>query len=273
MAKQPRTARRAAPRGNEAAARKPVDSLADYVTATLRIRDDWWREDEAEAKESGEGDAERPPSDFWFRGQGSARWALTPRLYRPESRLKVEDEDEIRTDFKRRGRQLLTSEPNLPANEKEWYFLMQHYGAPTRLLDWTDGSLLGLYFALRSQDQNRPTDAAVWVLDPNWLNKVTTERIFGAQDYLEGVLLPEWKETDVWFPVPFEQAVLVDEPVAIDPPHVARRVAVQRSRFTIHGRDRRGLEKLARGATTASSRSSSRRGQSGRSCKTWRPAA
>jgi hypothetical protein len=35
-------------------------------------------------------------------------------------------------------------------------------------------------------------------------------------------------------------------PVAIDPPHVARRVSVQRSRFTIHGRSKRGLESFAR---------------------------
>jgi hypothetical protein len=34
-------------------------------------------------------------------------------------------------------------------------------------------------------------------------------------------------------------------PVAIDPPHVARRVSVQRSRFTIHGRSKSGLDIIA----------------------------
>jgi len=173
---------------------------------------------------------------------------LTPLLYRPESGLKLDDEDEIRNDFKRRGRQLL-SEPFLPGNDKEWYFLMQHYGAPTRLLDWTDGSLLGLYFALRSQDPGDPQDAAVWMLDPDWLNEVTLESVYGdEQNFVEGVMLPDWKETDKWFPVPFDEPLLVDQPIAIDPPHVVRRVAVQHSHFTIHGKDLRGLEEFATGA-------------------------
>ena len=37
-------------------------------------------------------------------------------------------------------------------------------------------------------------------------------------------------------------------PLALDPPHVARRVSVQRSHFTIHGRDRNALDKLAKEA-------------------------
>jgi hypothetical protein len=232
------------------AAHASVDSLASYITTTLEIRDRWWEKDEEDERrsrkdsETRRDDGRSPPSDFWFRGHASARWALTPKLYRADSRLKLGDEDEIRNDFKRRGRQLI-SEPFLPANDKEWYFLMQHYGAPTRLLDWTDGSLLGLYFALRSQKPDRPADAAVWMLDPNWLNEVTLKG--EEQNYLGGVLLPEWKETDAWFPVTFEEPLLVDEPIAIDPPHVARRVAVQHSHFTIHGRTPRGLERLARG--------------------------
>ena len=115
----------------------------------------------------------------WFRGEEQANWptALKPKLYRTKYKLKevLRQEQDLRLEFRRRGSQFIGD--GRPTDHWEWYFLMQHYGVPTRLLDWSDGALVALYFALKpisDEKGSRQDDAAVYMLDPWWLNNTTT---------------------------------------------------------------------------------------------------
>ena len=97
----------------------------------------------------------------WFRGHGSATWRLEPKLLRPPAN---ESETHLVNRFKQHASLLLS---NRPTGEFDWLFLMQHHGLSTRLLDWSENPLVGLYFAV---ERELAEDAILWVLLPTILN-------------------------------------------------------------------------------------------------------
>lgn len=225
---------------------KAVNSLAAFLSAVTK-----WTTKRRERE-----GAEWLP---WFRGEpeSDSTTALVPKLYRPQLKIGelLHEEQELRIDFKRWATQM--SLEHYPETPWEWYFLMQHYGAPTRLLDWTDGALVALYFAVRDRDVEnersegrRRGDAAVYMLDPWWLNRrvYKKSRSKGLKEY-EGVALPDWPHAKPYLPeqeMDSESLKAGLPPLAIDPSHVSRRAAAQRSRFTVFGRGRDGLFSLLR---------------------------
>jgi hypothetical protein len=168
----------------------------------------------------------------WFRGQHQTSWSLKPKLYRPEF-IKA-DETEIRDLFQSRALQLVHSRK--PADKWEWYFLMQHHGAPTRLLDWTENPLIALFFAVKHH--NYKEDAAVWLLDPYWLNHQNT---FLEKKDISGPILPSWRESNQYL-FDLEKAfegkkIRTKFPAAIQAPHIDIRLHAQESRFVVFGKD------------------------------------
>jgi hypothetical protein len=201
--------------------RVKMGMLSECLERLKEIREQWSSLHQPERR------GEEQP--LWFRGHLDADWGLTPKLYRPE--FIGADENEIRHEFMSRGLQLLQA--RLPTNKWEWYFVMQHYGVPTRLLDWTENALIALYFAV--ENHSRSMDAAIWVLDPAWLNRQLRRGIQGA-------MLHDWAEAQSYLPELEDafsgKAVRATLPAAIEPPHVDPRLAAQSSRFVIYGKTR-----------------------------------
>jgi hypothetical protein len=177
---------------------------------------------------------------IWYRGQSQANWPLVPKLLRVEK----PDERALRIDFRRLGMELLAGRIP-PANHWEWYFLAQHFGLPTRLLDWTENALFALYFAVRDSANRKGQTAAavVWVLDPKWLNLWSINKghiVLPGEEFLRW--LPEDPRD---YPNPDQYPEFKEKweskPIAIAPPHVDRRLAVQRSQFVLFGMDSSAL--------------------------------
>jgi hypothetical protein len=207
-----------------------VESLDQFITEAMRLRNEWTLPLTAFAPTV-------PQWRPWFRGHKRGDWKLKPFLYRFDSDLRpdvLSTEAVLRLEFKRIGIQLVNREPK---TDWEWYFLMQHYGAPTRLLDWTDGALLALHFALSRDAWETEEAAVVWVMDPVWLNKSTLKND-GALPGIEDPKMAEWLPADT-------RNLKQEYPVAFCPTHVAPRVASQRSQFTIFGSNTNGLVDLA----------------------------
>ena len=102
------------------------------------------------------------PEIVWFRGHSSAAYSLLPSIHRvPDG---VAKKQASYHEFERCAARLFKKRKR---DYADWGTLsdMQHYGIPTRLLDWTE--TLGVAVAFAVLDHNPAHgDAAVFVLEP-----------------------------------------------------------------------------------------------------------
>ena len=175
---------------------------------------------------------------IWYRGHGKECWPLVPAFYRYESPKRSEHALLIKF------RQSATMLVERPASDSfDWMFQMQHYGVPTRLLDWSESPLVALYFSVTSHEAK---DGALWILNPSRLNKNAHIQTGGFDGDV-----PSFHDTEL-------QSYTIEslrgsnhvnlDPVATIATRNNARIQAQQGVFTIHHKNRIAIESVGDGS-------------------------
>ena len=122
-----------------------------------------------------------------FRGQAEDK-PLLPRLFRKgcDPAKLGELEHWLLYQFQHRCLHLL---PTNPEDNYNCLSLAQHYGLPTRLLDWSTNPLMALFFAV---DTHKPHSPVVWIFDPTMAQMLDGARLHtepALQDHEKTLLI------------------------------------------------------------------------------------
>ena len=214
----------------------------------------------------------RNGNSIWFRGLSSDEFKLIPNLYREavftdtEHRPDLDTfktiyriEQNIDANFSQKSSIFFASKKiqNTPWNR---YFLKQHYGIKTRLLDWTENALTALFFALSdSNEKTKDKHARIWLLSPHKLNHYTVNKLLPEEKKFHFYkILPcgklskkkelfnrkdEFRYTEVLRKYYRIDCTDMKEmyPLAIYPEHLDERMSAQQACFTIFGNEVNGL--------------------------------
>lgn len=178
---------------------------------------------------------------IWFRGCSDKRYTLVPSLGRRPYEL--QHERALVNAFKQNAIQFVSERPQ---SEWEWLFLARHHGVPTRLLDWTESALVGLYFAAATARTRAEVDGALWVLFPTLLNRQANIQVRDARD------LPIF-EDDNQHLKNYLPSILAAEvqsrltPAAGIAIRHSKRMQAQHSVFTVTHRDQTSIDAIGTG--------------------------
>nr|WP_283815882.1 FRG domain-containing protein [Bradyrhizobium sp. AUGA SZCCT0222] len=182
-------------------------------------------------------------SFLWYRGLPDQGYGLIPKLMRDGKAVDDVFERERRLLTRFRQRSVAYWPAGYPQNDWEHLFAMQHFGFPTRLLDWSENLFVAAHFALNYSPLKRSVETlpAIWCVDPiAWNRSMPVLSEYGESIH---VLTTSDDEVDAYRPETTKRRN--KSPVAIFGTHNSQRIVAQRGTFMVWGNDARTLEEFA----------------------------
>jgi len=126
--------------------------------------------------------------ELLFRGQ-HGDYPLLPKLARlkPKGEL-LTTEQQILYEFKRTNPLLIAQ--HHPLDDWDYLTLGQHFGMPTRLLDWSKNALTALWFACDAQNERRDVNDEYCVV---WILLATEKDFINETKFIEPFDVPQTK--------------------------------------------------------------------------------
>lgn len=175
-------------------------------------------------------------SNWAFRGQSDESWKLSTKFERESEKYQCDSywfknrEQIILQDFQRRAHHYVQ---NLPDSEKyiEWLSLLQHYGGPTRLLDFTYSYYLAAFFAVETSNVN----SAIWAVNINRL----IEQLSKIPDYSSinkaGLFEVILEKSNQWAETIIKERKNDDIVFIVEPFQQHERISIQQGLFLFPG--------------------------------------
>ena len=187
----------------------------------------------------------RKKGNIWFRGQKYSEYQLEPSLFREKIDVSINE------PYYKREKYLIKN-ANLSVkkfkeyvkkyrncsnfDEIDYLYLMQHYGIPTRLLDFTKNELIALYFSVSNYTQSSISleneifeftssesytkhGSSIYCINPILINKESFRKS-------EIINLNEYN---------FESLKNIDFPLCINSNSIDERIKVQEGVFVYYG--------------------------------------
>ncbi|WP_121352232.1 FRG domain-containing protein [Flavisolibacter nicotianae] len=172
-------------------------------------------------------------SERWaFRGQANANWVLNNAIERTDFiRHHKGIEAQFVAEFQRGALNYLTKDQT-PGHLIEWLALMQHHGAPTRLLDLSRSPFIAAYFAYELALLRDDHHVSVWCLNIDHLRSKALEVL--SQEFGEALKETHNRINEKLFELIFYQnnKSLV---FPVEPFRMNRRYSLQQSVFVSTG--------------------------------------